>query len=113
VNVRSAAVPIAVWAAYLAGLGLMLGLWGHPDVVGVILLGAAALEAGAIAIWITLVRPRPHGDAPVLAGPVIPLALGLGAMIAGLQVGLWLLLTGAGIALAGIVGLAVQQRRRA
>jgi hypothetical protein len=113
VNVRRAAIPIAVWAAYLAGLALMLGLWGHPDVVSVILLAGAALQAGAIAAWIALLQPRPRGGAPALAGPVVAIAFGLAAVVAGLQVGEWLLLTGAGITLFGVVGLIRERRSEA
>jgi hypothetical protein len=107
--VSRAAIPIAIWGSYLGGLALMLGLWGRPDVVGVILMGGASLEALLIAGWVALLKGSAQpgaAAAPSLWAWAIPLAVGLACVVDGLQVGLWLLLIGAGLVLLGLVGVA-------
>jgi hypothetical protein len=111
--VSRAAIPIAVWGTYLSGLALMLGLWGQPDTVAVALLAWAALATFAIAAVVAVQRREPGPGtpaAPALWGWSVPLAAGLAAVVAGLQVGSWLLLIGAGLVLAGLAGIVWSRR---
>jgi hypothetical protein len=114
--VRPGAIVFGVFGLLLGGTALLLFLWDEePLAYG--LLGGAAAASFLTAIVLTLVpRAAPDWDADLVRA--VPntswaaAAIGIGASLAaiGIVFGLYLVLIGAGVALAGIGGL-IRERR--
>ncbi len=106
-----AAVPLLGYAA-LIGIGAA-GLWvWSPDHLPAALLGGGAVViaviAGAVAVRAgeePVVRPIPD-----LSFAIVAIAFGLCTMLVGAYLGLYLVLIGGGVLLAGVGGLARELR---
>lgn len=110
----------ALWGAWLGGLGVAaVAVFGVPDPETPALLGGAAavMVTLAVALLATgLGRREPPGDRalPDLSPPTVWLALALALLALGAQVGMWLVLVGAGGCVIGLGALArerLAQRR--
>jgi hypothetical protein len=105
---------VALWAAMLALLTAVMFVFGDLDAYSPWLLGGTA--AGALALALAAVRAEPRRrtvlDVPdVSVAPGI-LALGVALLVGGSEVGTWMLLLGAGVALLGLGVLARERRLR-
>ncbi len=113
---RAAAVPLLGYAV-LIGVGAA-GLWvWSPDHLPAALLGGGAVLIGVIAAAVALrggaepaVRPIPD-----LSFAMVAVAFGLCTMLVGAYLGLYLVLIGGGVLLAGLggVGRELRAERRA
>ncbi len=106
-----AAAPLLGYAV-LIGIGAA-GLWvWSPDHLPAALLGGGAVVIAAIAAAVALwggeepvVRPIPD-----LSFSIVAIAFGLSTMLVGAYLGLYLVLIGGGVLLAGLGGLARELR---
>jgi len=119
--VKRAAIVFAAWGAWLGAWTAVQLLFLHatfPErTIQWVMLGgaaAAALLTGA-AIWRVGVRRSPRGAAQLIANESAAsavLAVGLGILLVGASFGLFLLLIGAGVTVAGLGGLIREERAR-
>lgn len=108
---------VAVWGCLLAGLAILLATF-PLDVEAVALLGGAAASMLLLALLV-LVAERPPRSEDRRAIPDLSLAtplagIALCSLVVGAEVGLWLILIGAGLltlALGGLVREGRAQRR--
>jgi hypothetical protein len=106
-----AAVPLLGYAV-LIGLGAA-GLWvWSPDHLPAALLGGGAVVIAAIAAAVALRGGEEVGVRPIpdLSFAVVAIAFGLCTMLVGAYLGLYLVLIGGGVLLAGLGGLARELR---
>ena len=117
---RNAAGTVLLWAVLLGVLTVVLvGFDAGSDLGGgatpalaVALLGTAALTMALLAAglalgWRRRREPRPAEEAvPDLSMPTVVVALGLGGALVGAEVGVFLVLIGAGVTLLGLGALA-------
>jgi hypothetical protein len=112
-------------ALLLAGTALIACLGGHD--VELALEGAAGAASVLVGLWLGRRRRHPfkpwavesahrgdstaRGPQATRSGATVLLAIGVGTMAFGAEVGQWLLLIGAGVAVAGIGGLVAERRR--
>ena len=108
-------LPVAVWGLFLAGLcGLLFAFPRHT--LAVILLGSAALGTAVIAGVVALAgrrdgtRAQPAQPVPDLSLAIVALAAGACCAVVGAEVGLWLVLIGAGLGTLGVGGLVRELR---
>ena len=108
-------LPVAVWGLFLAGLcGLLFAFPRH--VLAGVLLGSAALGAVVIAGVVALAsrhegtRTEPTQPVPDLSLAIVVLAAGACCAMVGAEVGLWLILIGAGLGALGLGGLVRELR---
>ena len=103
------AVPVALWAALLAGLATLLALW-TGDLVEVVLLPGAVLVVLVVALGTARARDDPaerwvpEASASGVLGACALTLLALGAVA-----GLWAALVGAGLLVVALVA-AVRER---
>jgi hypothetical protein len=97
---------VLVWAAWLTLLAAVLVVWTPGDPIEwTPFVGAAA---GAWLLGLTLLvrgRAREGRLVPDYSPPTVLLALGLSGLVIGSSYGVWLLLVGAGLLAAGVVGV--------
>ncbi len=111
-------VPILLWALFLAALGVVaVAIFPVSDPETPALFGGAALLLAIVAAY---VGTRRHGppDAGDRTPRVVPdssvatvwVALSLSALALGAELGLWLVLIGAGMLVVGLGGLVREAR---
>jgi hypothetical protein len=103
---------VALWAAMLAVFTAVMLLFGDLDAYSPWLLGGAAAGALVLALLAARVEPsrRTALDVPDLSVAPGVLALGVTLLVGGTEVGTWMLLLGAGVALLGL-GVLARERR--
>jgi hypothetical protein len=105
--VRLAAIVLFGWAAWLGALAAVLWIWSSHELEPALLTGGALLIALAGAY--VAIRARPAGPERRISDSslaTIVVAVGVALAAFGLTAGLWLILVGAEIAVAGLAGLA-------
>jgi hypothetical protein len=108
-----AAVPLLAWATLLTVLAAVLWVWS-TDHVPPAIFSAAAGVAWLVGLYAVLrpgrrprLRVRPELD---LSFSSVLVALALAMLVLGALVGEWLVLIGAGVLLAGLIGVAREIR---
>jgi hypothetical protein len=103
----------AVWAAMLLAHTAYMGAFADEiDLVDVLLLGGAG-----IAVCMAALVAMRRGDAEPTVEPArdnslptVLAAVGVAALVVGVELGPWLLAMGAGVLVAGLTGLARERR---
>jgi len=104
-------VPIVLWGVYLAVLtGVGAAVFGFTDPAPLTLLGGAAAATilfAAVVAWRGLGRTDTVEvrALPSISPPIPWLAVGICWAMLGAELGLWLVLIGAGVATVGLAGL--------
>jgi hypothetical protein len=108
-----AAVPLLAWATLLTVLAAVLWVWS-TDHVPPAIFSAAAGVAWLVGLYAVLrpgrrprLRVRPELD---LSFSSVLVAIALAMLVLGALVGEWLVLIGAGVLLAGLIGVAREIR---
>jgi hypothetical protein len=108
-----AAVPLLVWATLLTVLAAVLWVWS-TDHLPPAIFSAAAGVAWLVGLYAVLrpgrrprLRVRPELD---LSFSSVLVAIALAMLVLGALVGEWLVLIGAGVLLAGLIGIAREIR---
>jgi hypothetical protein len=111
--VNRAAVPLLAWATLLTVLAAVLWVWSSDHLPPGIFTAAAGV-AWLVGLYAVLrpgrrprLRVRPELD---LSFSGILVALAIAMLLLGALVGEWLILVGAGVLLAGLIGLARELR---
>jgi hypothetical protein len=108
-----AAVPLLAWAMLLTVLAAVLWLWSSDHLPPAIFTGAAGVAwlVGLSAVLRpgrrTRLRARPELD---LSFASVLVALAIAMLVLGALVGEWLILIGAGVLAAGLIGVARELR---
>jgi membrane associated rhomboid family serine protease len=100
-------VPLLMWTAWIGALAVVLWVWAHDPLLPALLSGATA-AALAVAVYV-LLRPGRPVEArrlPDVSVPSVVLALAAAMLLLGLAFGTWIVLIGAWVLVAGLVGLA-------
>jgi uncharacterized BrkB/YihY/UPF0761 family membrane protein len=110
-------VQVLMWGTYLAVLTIILWIW-WPHWLSVLQLGLAAIVVALIAVGFTLFHRRRAYSREVrrlsdISPGTVLVAIGLAGMLYGAEFGLFLVLIGGGIAVAGVAQLVVERRSRA
>jgi hypothetical protein len=108
-----AAVPLLAWAALLTVLATVLWVWSSDHLPPAIF-SAAAGVAWLVGLYAVLrpgrrprLRVRPELD---LSFSSVLVAIAIAMLVVGALVGEWLVLIGAGVLLAGLIGVAREMR---
>jgi hypothetical protein len=111
--VNRAFVPLLVWATLLTVLAAVLWVWS-ADHLPPAIFSAAAGVAWLVGLYAVLrpgkrprLRVRPELD---LSFSSVLVALGIAMLVLGALVGEWLILIGAGVLVAGLIGVARELR---
>ena len=99
------AAPVLGWAAFLTVLLGVLVAWSSHDWLAKVVFAGAVLGAWSLAV--VMLRPRRERVRvlPELSLSTIVVSVGVALLAGGALLGLWLLLIGAGVTLAGAAGL--------
>jgi hypothetical protein len=110
---KRAFVPLLVWATLLTVLAAVLWVWSSDHFPPTIFSGAAGV-AWLVGLYAALrpgrpprLRFRPELD---LSFSSVLVALGIAMLVLGALVGEWLILIGAGVLVAGLIGVARELR---
>jgi hypothetical protein len=105
-----------VWAVFLLVHTAYMGAFaGEIDLVDVLLLGGAGIAVFMVALVVMRrgdVEP-PVEPADATSLPAVLAAVGFSALLVGIELGPWLLAMGAGVLVAGLLGLVRERRGRA
>jgi hypothetical protein len=110
------AVAVALWLAFLGALALLGAAWSLSWLPLVLFGGALLVPALALAGLAADREREPEREAiPDVSAAVPVSAVGVSAMVVGAEAGLWLILIGAGLLIAGVALAAreLAQARRA
>jgi len=120
--VKGGALVLVVWALLLGVNTAVMATVFNENPTSVWLLGGAATATALVALFLWLRRRRAPGEDPdperavtdvSMASSLVGLALAL--MLLGAQLGVWLVLIGAGLLVAGLGGVTrelLAERRR-
>jgi hypothetical protein len=115
--VKTGALVLLIWSLLLAIHVPVMAAIFNENSTSVLLLGGAAAATALVSLGVWVGRRRAEGEDPDVERPVTEVSMAsalLGAalalMLLGAQFGVWLVLIGAGLLLAGFGGVARELR---
>jgi drug/metabolite transporter (DMT)-like permease len=115
--VKGGALVLLVWALLLGVNVAVMAAVFNENPTSVWLLGGAAAATALVALFLWLTRRRAAGEDPDVERPVTEVSMAsalvgiaLALMLLGAQFGVWLVLIGGGLLLAGVGGLTRELR---
>jgi drug/metabolite transporter (DMT)-like permease len=115
--VKGGAVVLLFWAFLLAVNTVVMAAVFNENPTSVLLLGGAAAATALVALFLWLRRRRAAGEDPDPERPVTEVSmasalvgLALALMLLGAQFGVWLVLIGGGLLVAGLGGVTRELR---
>ena len=114
---KGGALVLLVWSLLLAVNTAVMAAVFNENPTSVWLLGGAAAATALVALGLWLRRRRAEGEDPDVERPVTEVSMAsalvgtaLALMLLGAQFGLWLVLIGGGLLLAGVGGVTRELR---